>query len=680
MIIFMVAEKPSLALSISQILSNGQLSSRKGFNNVCSVHEWTGKFQSNPSARFRMTSVAGHVFGLDFVPRYNNWDKVDPSELFAGETLKKEASPNHHMPAFLEKESRGADVIILWLDCDKEGENICFEVLDCIKNSINQNAKVLRARFSSITDKDIRHAFSNLAYPDKNQSLSVDARQELDLRIGCAFTRFQTRYFQGKYGDLDSSCISYGPCQTPTLGFCVDRYDKIQSFQSEPYWLLTIEIKHTNDKILKLYWDRGHVFDKEIAYFFLNNIKAANKVRVVSIKTEKKHKARPNALNTVDLLKVASAGLGMSPQNAMQVAERLYTSGYISYPRTETTQYADNADLKSVLRDLSNCSDTDWRSHIKSLLSEGQYTSPKRGKDVGDHPPITPVKAASSSSVGGGDYWRLYDYICRHFIATVSPDCIYEETTVLFDASNEAFSLSGKNVIEPGFTTIMPWKRVSNDEPIPSLTINEIFTIEDIKLDERHTTAPDYLTESELISLMEKHGIGTDASIPVHINNICERNYVKVDNGRRLIPTSLGIVLVHGYQKIDPELSLPHMRSSVETELNEIALGRVNYQQVVSHVLRIFEQKFHYFVQHIQGMDSLFEVSFSPLAASGKPFVRCGKCRRYMKLIESRPSRLHCETCKETYNLPQNGTIKVFKELRCPLDEFELVQYVANNY
>ena len=98
-------------------------------------------------------------------------------------------------------------------------------------------------------------------------------------------------------------------------------------------------------------------------------------------------------------------------------------------------------------------------------------------------------------------------------------------------------------------------------------------------------------------------------------------------------------------------------------------------------------------------MDSLFEVSFSSLAASGKPFVRyrifafvsqelhfvclffvsCGKCRRYMKLIESRPSRLHCETCKETYNLPQGGVIKGFKEARCPLDEFELVQFTGNN-
>ena len=71
------------------------------------------------------------------------------------------------------------------------------------------------------------------------------------------------------------------------------------------------------------------------------------------------------------------------------------------------------------------------------------------------------------------------------------------------------------------------------------------------------TQPPDYLSESELIGLMERHSIGTDASIAVHINNICERNYVKIHAGRRVVPTELGITLVRGYQLIDPELCSP---------------------------------------------------------------------------------------------------------------------------
>ena len=144
------------------------------------------------------------------------------------------------------------------------------------------------------------------------------------------------------------------------------------------------------------------------------------------------------------------------------------------------------------------------------------------------------------------------------------------------------------------------------------------------------------------------------------------------------MPTNLGIVLVHGYLKIDPDLVKPTMRSAVEKQLDLIALGKADFQSVLAHTLEVFKRKFLYFVKNVEGMDQLFEVSFSSLAESGRPFARCGKCRRYMKLVEAKPKRLFCPTCDETYNVPQqNGTLKLHQELKCPLDDFELVYFTA---
>ncbi|KAI4466663.1 prokaryotic dna topoisomerase [Holotrichia oblita] len=524
------------------------------------------------------------------------------------------------MPQFLSQESKGCDYVVLWLDCDKEGENICFEVMNAISKSINgnvySNTVTFRAKFSAITEKDIKGAFNNLVHPNENEARSVDARQELDLRIGCAFTRFQTKFFQGKYGDLDASLISYGPCQTPTLGFCVQRHDSIQTFKSELYWVVQVTVKNKDGIDAILDWERVRCFDKEIANLFLQRVKECNQAKVVNITNKEKYKGRPLPLNTVELMRVASSGLGMGPQHAMQIAEKLYTQGYISYPRTETTKYPENFDIIGVLREQQ--SNPDWGKDAAEVLSQG-VNIPKGGRDVGDHPPITPMKPATRNELDG-DAWRLYDYITRHFIGTVSRDCKYLSTTTSFIINQENFSIVGKTLIDPGYTTVMTWQAFGKNEITPAFVQNDFVPITDAKLGEYQTNPPDYLTEAELITLMEKHGIGTDASIPVHINNICQRNYVTVGGGRKLIPTTLGIVLVHGYQKIDQELVLPTMRSALEEQLNLIALGKANFNAVLQHTVEIFRLKFQYFVKNIDAMDQLFEASFSPLSASGKLF------------------------------------------------------------
>jgi DNA topoisomerase-3 len=89
-------------------------------------------------------------------------------------------------------------------------------------------------------------------------------------------------------------------------------------------------------------------------------------------------------------------------------------------------------------------------------------------------------------------------------------------------------------------------------------------------------------------------------------------------------------------------------------------------------------KKFQFFTRNISRMDELFQATFTSLATSGKRVSKCGICHGTMTYITTRPSRLYCETCEAVYRVPQGGTIKLYKELVCPLDGFELVLFTVD--
>ncbi|KAI6172120.1 DNA topoisomerase [Aphelenchoides besseyi] len=659
-----VAEKPILAESIAKLLSNNHCHTRKGKNGVCSVSEYTGQFKGQ-RAEFKVTSTCGHVETVDFPGRYNNWNTTDPAELLVCPIEKQEANPKMRMIDYLHHEAKGCDFFS------------SFEVISACKSAMNKSRSgnimdnIFRARFSAISAKEINAAMNNLVKPNLNESRSVDARQELDLRVGCAFTRFQTRFFQNKYGDLDSTCISFGPCQTPTLAFTVQRHDLITQFTPEPYYVLKVEVSAAG-RSLKLDWQRERIFDFDVATIFLNRIKSIDHVLVDEVNSKNGAKEKPVALNTVELLRIGSSAFGISPATTMSVAEHLYTRGYISYPRTETTAYPQGFDFNSILQQQSGGR---FSEIVKKIRDDG-IAKPRNGEDKGDHPPITPMRSSDGSL--SGDSGRIYDYVVQHFLATLMKPAKYTTQTLSLSGGGEKFSISSRKVIDPGFTVAMPWLAVTEEESgLDQFTKGTKMPIKSVELVNRETSPPGYLTESELISLMEKFGIGTDASIPVHVNNICQRNYVAIGNNRTLLPTKLGIALIHGYQRVDPELIQPNMRAEVETQLNLIAKGKADYETVTNHVLNVFRLKFQFYVTNIEIVDQLFEASFTSLAESGKPFSRCGKCRRFMKLVETRPQRLYCMTCNDTYSLPsaKESQVRLHGERLCPLDNFELLYF-----
>ena len=200
-VVLHVAEKPSIAQSIAKgLCSNGA----KAVGKSLPVHEFSGvKFSKAPNASVvvhKVTSVAGHVFSVDFPNQYQSWDSTDPLELFTAPIVQKPCKGS--IVKHLQSEAKNVDFIVLWLDCDREGENIGFEVLQCTMHLMKDGGsshydRVYRAYFSAINPSDIQKAYNALGKPDRNQSLSVDARQELDLKVGVGkCSRIQNRRLQ----------------------------------------------------------------------------------------------------------------------------------------------------------------------------------------------------------------------------------------------------------------------------------------------------------------------------------------------------------------------------------------------------------------------------------------------------------------------------------------------------
>lgn len=167
----------------------------------------------------------------------SKWNSCHPSQLFTA-PVSKHINPNFEdIGKTLKREIRGCEGLILWTDCDREGENIAYEIIDLCK-TVKRTIKVYRARFAALIPRDIHYSVKHLQDPNINESLCVDSRQEIDLRIGSAFTRFQTFLLQKKYEGLPENVISYGPCQFPTLGFVVERFLLIKVYICEDFLFL----------------------------------------------------------------------------------------------------------------------------------------------------------------------------------------------------------------------------------------------------------------------------------------------------------------------------------------------------------------------------------------------------------------------------------------------------------
>ncbi|KAL1897189.1 DNA topoisomerase [Ceratocystis pirilliformis] len=620
-----VAEKPSIAKAVAGHLSGGRFEVKP--SPVGWVKNYIFDYDFGlpwGTCSVTMTCVAGHMIDQQFTGEFKSWNFPPPDSLFSAPITKSVSSDKKGVAKNIKDQAKYCQALVIWTDCDREGEHIGGEI-ESIASQGNPRIEVKRARFSNIERAHILAAapLRRLMPLDRRQIEAVDARMELDLRTGYAFTRFLTNTLKPLGGDLKDRMISYGSCQFPTLGFVVDRYFRVKNFVPEPYW--SIKVTHKKDNInVNFSWARVRLFERLPTLILFERCLKAKLATITKVQERPTRKFKPLPLTTVEMQKAATRMLRMTGQEAMTIAESLYNRGFISYPRTETDRFDKGMDLESLIRNQSQ--DSTWGAYAGSLL-DGRFDQPRQGKnDDKAHPPIHPVIYVSSKALKPEEA-RLYEYIVRRFLACCSEDAKGMATDVEMAYGDEVFMAHGLIVHEKNYLDVYTYENWTSSTQLPRFTVGEKLQPTEAMMTDGKTSAPNYLTEADLIALMDANGVGTDATMAEHIEKIQTREYVAVIDGpgksssstrgargrgsrggrggrvsgpgrasaggtKYFIPTSLGVALIQGFDRMEFETSLgkPFLRKEMELQMKDICAGKISKQAMLDQQIRQYHQ------------------------------------------------------------------------------------------
>ncbi|KAF2005044.1 DNA topoisomerase III [Amniculicola lignicola CBS 123094] len=649
-----VAEKPSIAKAIANHLGDQVTTHNVQGNPYVKNYELNYVFPQWGPCRVTMTSVLGHLLNHEFEPRYKNWTSCDPSVLFDARIEVFVRSNSKSIADNIKRHARRADVLYIWTDCDREGEHIGAEIRSVAAQSNQSLGRIggtVRAHFSNIERAHIIHAAQHPADLDEAQADAVASRIELDLRVGAAFTRHLTLSLRAllQRGNLseDSQLISYGSCQFPTLGFIVERYLRVQDFVPEPFW--GIKLMHQKAGIrVNFNWARKSLFDRMTAVILYEWCLTSQTAQVQKVKTKPTSKWKPLPLTTLELQKCGSRYLGIDSQKVLQLAEKLYQKGFISYPRTETDQFDQGMDLRGLVQKQAQggC----WADYAMALV-ERDFSWPRNGRNNDKaHPPIHPVNFVNPTTLSHGER-RVHEFVVRRFLACCSKDAQGSKTDISILYGSETFNASGLVISERNYLNIYIYDRWGNQE-LPPFIEGEVFEPTEAILSQGKTSPPGYLTEPDLLALMNANGIGTDATMADHIVTVIDRQYVearpqprqarhgndeedsqklpaqaKVKNGgrgrtaaalrrggrnsgtgrggaitgvREFIPTTLGVALVEGHENMGFETNLtkPFLRKEMEVKMNAICNRQMTKARVVNETIEQYRGVYARMRQH----------------------------------------------------------------------------------
>ncbi len=506
--------------------------------------------------------------------------------------------------------SKNADMVWLASDEDREGEAISWHLSEELKLDPKKTKRIV---FHEITKTAILKAIDNPREIDYNLVNAQQARRVLDRLVGYELSPVLWRKIKGG--------LSAGRVQSVAVRLIVEREREIQDFKPVATYSVVAEFANEAGKTFKAKLPKNFNTKKEAQDFLNKNSGSIYKVSDLETKPTKKTPAAPFTTST--LQQEAARKLYLPVGITMQLAQRLYEAGLITYMRTDSVNLSNEA--------MGAAKDEIVRSYGKEFSKPRTFANKSKGAQEA-HEAIRPTDMTRHTVNIDRDQARLYDLIWKRTLASQMSDAELERTNVKVEANNhsELFTASGEVLLFEGFLKVYLEGHDDDEEEqegmLPALKVNEKLQNNYITATERYSRAAARYTEAALVKKLEELGIGRPSTYAPTISTIINRNYVEKGNlegqernytqltlqsGKvdekilkentgsdkgKLVPTDIGTIVTDFLVKNFANILDYNFTAKVEQDFDEIAEGNVNW----ANMMQEFYAHFHPNVKEVE--------------------------------------------------------------------------------
>jgi DNA topoisomerase I len=654
-----VCEKPNAARRIAQALGK-PTESRPGGISIFDV--------KNGSHHYKICTALGHLYGLTDIARNRSVYPV----------LDLEWAPIAENPRVVRaikviyELAKCASSFVHACDYDQEGEVIGHSILQYACGC--KYAGALRAKFSTLTEEEIKDSFANLTKPNCGLAEAGRSRHMLDFIYGVNLSRALVRSFKttGRYRNL-----SIGRVQGPTLAFAVGRELEIKLHIPDPYWIITAQFDK-DGQIFSAQYEKPKAETHAEAKSIVNDCTGKNGI-VNNVSDSKSVLHSPVPFNIGDLQREAYRLFKLGPGYTLAIAEKLYLQALISYPRTSSQKLPPSIGYGKIISRLSRVGS--YTQLTLMLLSkdrlvpnEGRMTDPA-------HPAIYPTGVAPRMKLSGVEL-KLYDLIVKRFLAAFGDPAVSQQINVTIDVNGYIFKAEGRTPTYEGWMVFYkPYVRF-NQHKLPELHKGDSLKNLNVEMEEKFTQPPYRYNQASLLTKMEQEKIGTKATRADIISTLFKRDYVAACKGG-LEVTDLGFAVIDSMREFMPGIISTDLTRGMEEQLENMEQGSAESVSVIEQAVDRLIESLASFMEKETDIGAQINEAATAYSAQATVFGQCPLCKKgQLRMVRSRTTKkrfVGCSNyaggCKAIAPLPQKGSIRTTDKM-CSTCSWPVVKVV----